>query len=548
MREFSDQIAKPFEAGLRRYHKTRRGTQQLFDLVNFKSTPFGLVPYEPVVNPFSEDLLGGGLLDMDFPFPQLFVGKKYTLLAARNTIYSVDPNDWSAIYELTLYDAENVTVEKSITEGGHWEFIDFWDFWLLTNGKCSVFGCGKDRMLGNTFKVYVHDGVPVSCGCNHKGRVIFGGFDPTQFWDSTWETLWDAWYDVNQDTGISQETQEGTDTVKMPVGNNFVWWSSIGGGDALFLFFPQIVGQTGFTSSTYGATKPIIFDILKKNEQGFVPMPFQGMVRASRPLGDYIINYSDSGVNAMKPAAGPTPTMGQINLGLGGIANRGAVAGDDRHHVYIDNSGMMVMISANLEVTPLGYREYFYPLLGTDIIISHSENMQNNSRFGEYFISNGDQNFYLGEGGLNKHKQVVTSTKYFQGNTIGFCNYLSNIADMFGYIGIDVLDIEQVGIKTLEWVRVMGTETMWSPDSDTSTLAVAIDYRYRIDHDLSWKTTPYKKVNKEGIVYFPIAALEFRIRIRVDEYDKLDIDYVEYGIKASDKRYKRSVPISRINS
>ena len=548
MKEFSDQIVKPLESGLRRYHKSRRGDYQLFELVNFKSTPFGLVPYEPVVNPFSEDLLGGGMLDMDFPFPQLFVGKKYTLLAARNKIYSVDPNDWSAIYELTLYDAENVDNEKSITEGEHWEFIDFWDFWILTNGKCSVFGCGKDRMLGNTYKVYVHDGVPVSCGCDHKGRVVFGGFDPTRFWDDTWETLWDAWYAVNQDTGISQTTQEGTDTVKMPVGNNFVWWSSIGGGDALFLFFPQLVGQDGFIDSSYGASKPIILDILKKNEQGFVPMPFQGMVRASRPLGDYIINYSDGGVNAMKPVAGPTPTMEQINLGIGGISNRGAIAGDDQHHVYIDNSGMAVMISANLEVTPLGYREFFYPLLGTEIIISHSSNPQNNSRFGEYYISNGDQGFYLGENGLAEHKQVITSTKYYQGATIGFCNLLENIGDIIGRIGIDILDGGVSGLITLEWVRIAGRETMWDSSKDTSSLAVAIDYRYRIDDDGSWKTTAYKKVNKEGIVYFPISALDFRVRIRVDVYNKLDIDYVEYGIKHGDKRYKRSVPISRIDS
>lgn len=547
MREFSDKISKPLESGLRRYHKTRRGDYQLFQLVNFKSTKYGLVPYEPVVNPFSEELLGGGLLDLDFPFPQLFIGKKYTLLAARDKIYYVDPNDWSAIYELTTYDAENTSTEKSITEGEHWEFIDFWDFWVLTNGHCSVFGCAKDRMLGNDYKVYVHDGVPISCGTDHKGRVIFGGFDPTRFWGSTWITMWESWYQLNQDTGISHTVPIADVDVEMPVGNNFVWWSSIGGGDALFLFFPQTVGQDGFISSTYGSDKPIILDILKKNEQGFVPMPFQGMVRATRPLGDFIINYSDGGVNAMRPVSGPTPTMEQINLGLGGIACRGAVNGDDKNHVYLDDSGMLVRISGNLEVTPLGYREFFYPLLGTEIIISHSKNPQNNSPFGEYFISNGTQGFYLGEEGLGEHKQIVTSSAYFQGATIGFCNELVNIADIIGSIGIDVIDAEFPGLKTLEWVRIMGTETIWD-EGDTPTLSVAIDYRYRMASDTSWKTTGYRKVNREGFVAFPITGLEFRIRIRIDDYEKLDIDYVEYGIKAGDRRYKRAVSISSINA
>lgn len=543
MKEFSLQVGKEYSTGLRKYHKARRQQGQFFDLFNLKPTKFGLVPFEPVVRPFSDVTYNGyGLDDETFPFPQLFIGKKMVLVACRDRIFYVNPVDWTQLYLLTTYDAANPSSEKDISIGNSWEFIDFWDSWFLTNGVCTVFCPGSDTMLGNNLKIYVSDVVPVSCGVDHKGRAVFGGFTYGSFWNSTWQTFWQNWMDLNQDTGIDGTRDEaGEDNIFMPIGDQWIWWSSIGGGDVLQLFFPSLLTTTGpLISSGYSASKPFILDQLKKNEQGFAPMPVQGKVRAIRPLGDFLIVYSEEGVTAIRPVASPTPTYSIRDLKLGGIASRGAIDGDDQHHVYVDKSGMLIRIPANLDVQPLGYREYIYGMLGSDILVSFAGNPQSVEAFGEFYISNGTHNFSLNEEGLHEHGQIITSAKYFQGTTIGIGYDLTNEN---GRIGQDIIDFNLSGLKTVEAVRLAGR--FWKlPDEDRS-VTLALDYRYDLSDDDSWSTTSYKTINKEGVVHFPITALEFRLRILAENYGDLDLDYAEFYIKHGDKRYKRSVPINQ---
>ena len=546
MKEFSEVSHDEYSKGLRRFNKSRRMQGQFFDLFNLKPTQFGLVPFDPMIMPIS--LANNGLSDETFPFPQLFIGKKHTFILGRNRIFYVNPLDWTQLYQLTTYDAASPLVEKSIATGGSWEFIDFWDTWLFTNGVCTIFGSGQDTMLGNSFKVYVQDTVPVACGVDHKGRAIFGGFTMGSFWDSTWQTFWNAWDSTNQDTGISSSRLEEGNTVTMPIGDQWIWWSSIGGGDMLMLFYPTLFGTTGHvTTSGYDATKPIILDILKKNEQGFMPMPFQGRVTAIKPLGNFLIVYSTEGVAAIDPVVSPAPTYRTKNLQLGGISSRGAVAGDDKNHVYMDKSGLLMRIKANLEVEPLGYREYLFTSIGKDVLISHVNNPQNLDSFGEFYISDGSKNWGLTENGLFQHGQSITSAYYFQGVTMGLGSELYNPVDVVGRIGQDIIDFKLPGFKTIEHIRLVGRETLWS-EEDSIALTVALDYRYKMGDDQSWNTTSYKGVNKEGVVTFPVTALEFRLRILICDYENLDIEYAEFSIKHGDKRYKRSVPISQAYS
>jgi len=538
MKEFSLQVSKEFSTGLRRYHKARRQQGQFFDLFNLKPTKHGIVPFEPVVLPLSNVTFNGyGLDDETFPFPQIFFGKKVVLIACATRIFYVNPLDWTQLYLLDTYDAESPANTKDITVGNSWKFIDFWDSWFLTNGACTVFAPGSDTMMGNTFKVYVADSVPVSCGVDHKGRAVFGGFELGKFWNSTWQTFWQSWEAKNQDTGISGTNDYGY----MPIGDQWIWWSSIGGGDVLQLFFPSLISTTGpLTTSGYDADKPFVLEQFKKNEQGFAPMPVQGKVQAIQPLGDFLIVFSDEGVTAIRPVANPAPTYSIKDLQLGGIANRGAVAGDDNHLIYLDNSGNLVRIPSNLDVEPLGFREYLWDMLGTDVLISHSRDPKNVDKFGEFYISNPGQHYGLTEEGLYEHGQMVTSVKFFQGTTKGMAFEVSNEQ---GRIGQDIIDFNLPGLKTVEAVRLAGR--FWRLSDEGRSVSIALDYRYDLSDDDTWATTTYKTINKEGMAHFPITALEFRLRVRITNFEDMDLDYAEFFIKHGDKRYKRSVPFSQ---
>jgi len=542
MKEFSHALQDTLKRGLRPYHK-RTVPFQLYDLFNFKPTEYGMVPYEPVVFPISNTTLNAyGLDDEEFPFPQIIKGKKYTFICGVTRIFIVDPNDWTALAELTTYDADSTSDTKDIDVGGVWKLADFWDTWFLTNGVCTVFACGKDWVTSTTQKVFVSSVTPIKTAIDYKGRLIFGGFDPEKFWSDTAETFLGSWYNKNYDTGFNPYVEFNAADHIAPIWQNFIWWSSIGGGDATLLLFPSDVLESGFLPSSYGATRPFIFDMLRRNEQGFAPMPVQGQVTDFAMAGDYIIVFSENGVTAIKGVVGPSPTFSIIPINTGGIVNRGAVASDGANVLYIDKSGMLILISPELKLDPIGYREFFFPMIGNDVIVSHSSNPQNNNSFGEYTICDGTSTFILNANGLFQVGHNITSTIYIDGATVGMGDELYDADDIIGKIGVDGNDFGLPGLKTIEWVRVENEEITDDATFNPS-LQVSVDYQYRNIGDGDWENTGLTTINDEGVAYFPITGRRFRINIRVDDYDKHSPQYFEVGIKHGDKRYTRHFAI-----
>jgi len=277
-------------------------------------------------------------------------------------------------------------------------------------------------------------------------------------------------------------------------------------------------------------------------------MPVQGPVIAMHNFKDSVIVFSEEGVTAMKPVSSPAPTYSIVDLELGGLLVKGAVGGNDKELVYVDASGSLVMIRADLSVEVLGYKEYIFPLIGTDIAVSYSKNTQDNFIGGEYFISNGTKNYHLTASGLCETWQIVTSAAFFQGASIGLGSLEPSSAEGVGRVGIEATDMGLVsGLKTLEWVRVIANERLYNP-SDLTSIQVSIDYRYTVKENDTWSSTPYKNVNNEGWVEFPVTALDHRINIKVGDYELADIDSFKTGFKQGDRRFKRSISFDQVKT
>jgi len=95
-------------------------------------------------------------------------------------------------------------------------------------------------------------------------------------------------------------------------------------------------------------------------------------------------------------------------------------------------------------------------------------------------------------------------------------------------IVVDILDMGLRGLKTLTALEV-GTMA--------ESVQAAIDYRYEAEEE--FKTTPYKLLYKNGVVTFPVTAVEFRIRLKFKNQDDADVSYITVRWKASDKRTVR---------
>ena len=161
-------IAEHLQNGLRPDPRIAQGAQVLEECRGVRCAPHGIST--PISVELLSSLAGSGIT-IDPPFPQLFAGIQFMLLADKDALYWIDAED--NLDPVDLYQpsrSPNESPDGSITSGGIWHFADAGNFWMLFNGITVVFNIPGDR-------VYATDSVRINSGCYHRGRVIFGGFD-----------------------------------------------------------------------------------------------------------------------------------------------------------------------------------------------------------------------------------------------------------------------------------------------------------------------------------------------------------------------------------
>jgi len=496
--------------GLRRRSEAGRNTDALVEATFIKPVEDGLRSASTVVNPFAESPYSA------FPFPQLIRGSSVTLLAGKTSLGLVDTsaNIWTSSAIVT-YDAYSPTQQKSIPAGGVWQFIDCFNTWFLLNGSCVVYKTHRVGMItSEADRVFVQDTVDVNTGCAFKGRVLFGGFNPDTYWTSAWQTIWND-YAATFGFNISRD---------MPVGENFVMWSSIGGGDVLNLFHADVAVDGYIGEDT---RSNLFLDYYKRNEAGLLPIPYPGTIRVLKPLGNGVAVYSENGVGVLYPVIDPVPTFGFQPLLNIGIPDRGAVGGDDTVHAFVDTGGKLRTISADYKTELLDYGEYLTGFLGQDMAISYDRGDM------EFYISGvnegGDRLTYvLTKNGLGRSPQHVTSGFFAEGALLGvFKQERSTEVIMV----TDVIDFELRDLKLITTVE-LGAEF-------SGAAWIAVDYRYS-------KTDPFTRsewvlLNDEGFARVQKAGVEFRVCVKCSTYIGLKMDYINVRWGLAGKRIVRGI-------
>jgi hypothetical protein len=244
---------------------------------------------------------------------------------------------------------------------------DFGETWYLFSGgilshnvtetPVQVF---KTRWMDST-KIFRQETICINTGCAFRGRLMMGGFDDVNtgagghgIWDK-WGTTWANLLDYGATWGMS---------CTYP-GQNWVWWSQIGGGDTMMFFDPTTV-QYGLENATlravdgqYDLDNPIMLEYFRRVQSGFMPMPFQGLVKRMVPFADSVVVYGTDGIAGLRPASVPVPTFGLVETMAGpGIICAGAVDGDERRQVYVGRDGDLWQVTPDLKVERIGGREH----------------------------------------------------------------------------------------------------------------------------------------------------------------------------------------------
>ena len=413
---------------------------------------------------------------------------------------------------ITTYDAYNEGSTKSITSGGTWQLIDFFNVWYLLNGSCLVFQTNEKGMFGLTDKVLVNDTIIVSAGCDFRGRAMFGGFDPLIDWSQVWEHY--GTLPVSMDES-------------MELGAGFVLWTTIGGGDLPGLFDKLKAPYGVFTEDeTAGLTDSLFVDLWKRNEIGFMPMPWQGTINHLKPLGNSVVAYGRQGIAVLRPLSGGLTGFGMEQMSSLGITSRGAVGGDENHHLVVASDGALYMVGGERKISRLGYRDILAPMIGQEIVVVY------NPQLDEFFISGstvgGDPlSFLLTKAGLGESPQQVTSAHYAEGD------FLDDTTgeDKEAIVVSDDLDFSIRDMKMITTIEI-GAET-------TDDIHVAIDWR--MNKNDVYSRSKWVKVNSHGFARVQKSGVEMRVCLKIADYAGTEIDYVNAKWQLSGKRTVRGL-------
>jgi len=169
MREFEFPIEDQIKAGIKPYRKTQRNVAGLETLINAKCGKEGLVPFESI----NDRRIG---VTPSWPFPQLFVGGVYRLLADSATVYEIS-STWTKTSKLTSLSTDDI-----------WDFIDFGDYWVLLNGAVIAYYDVENTQYANMASSSTFP--RILTGTNLKGRIV-GGNVKTSWHDcGTQSVVW----------------------------------------------------------------------------------------------------------------------------------------------------------------------------------------------------------------------------------------------------------------------------------------------------------------------------------------------------------------------
>lgn len=159
--------------GLRAAERARRGTQSLRECRNLKPSESGLIG----ITPLSGCVALTGPTALDWPFPQIFFGKTYCILATRTRIYEVNTTTWA------------LTLKLIVPSGTIWDFADFGSYFFMTNGVCQVYldltGAPTYTTTTSTTKI-----PGAGAACNFKGQLILGNIKTTWYGNGSNSVVW----------------------------------------------------------------------------------------------------------------------------------------------------------------------------------------------------------------------------------------------------------------------------------------------------------------------------------------------------------------------
>lgn len=276
----------------------------------------------------------------------------------------------------------------------------------------------------------------------------------------------------------------------------------------------------------WGGIGSATFRLDQSNVAGYRPMPWAGEIYKLMQLGKITVAYGSNGI-AFFEFVDVKPSLKHFLRY--GIASREAVGGDESQHVAIDTEGNLRKFTAEtIDPEPI-YNEFFSGMIGNEIVVTY------NSQQKESYITDGNSSYCLTRIGLAEVFQAPTTLALNAGTLVGF---YTDLDDSEARITSDVLDYGVRGKKTIDTISV--------GCSAGDSVYVAVEYKY--EYNGAFVSTSWVEVNSEGVAFITITGVEFKFKIKCDDYSGFKLDYFTPKVKFDDKRFKRGINVSKTSA
>jgi len=524
MREYGNDITDFFTAGLRTAEDARTNVPGMTSLNN-------LEPFENGVRRFS----GPDYFEIEdyfnWPFPQVFRGIDRTWVLTKTAVYQYlyGQNQFQEFDDIKKF--SNTASTFTVTGGGSWHFADHGQAGTFCNGSCILyfspwfgpFRDGVDEIIVGTSRPIVNTITA------HRGRTVVGGFDQGAGMNQGFFEMLRSWvtggYDVVLDGIFRMENQHWLPDEHM------ILWSSVG-GNLMWLWETDyatrgITGENDYGYSSATGQRRWFHEQVKQADLGWMPVPEAGSVVGLSDMDPYLLILGTEITRAVRPVQ--TFGYGFVEQRFPGCISRSAWCRGLNETIYISNEGYLIHIGRDLEMTNLGYREFFDAWTDLSLVAMSYDNDS-----GYFYIGNGEEQFVLKESSklFNIPYRITGVTSKPSGESL---LYGRRTFSLTVEATTEWMDFGYSGNKKITWILFRG--------KDLDHIQVTVGTRYEQDGEIY--TSRVKDVNKEGAVFVGLSGKEFKIQVEgLDPSNDVEIHKIEVRVQPEDKTYYRGIRAS----
>jgi hypothetical protein len=250
-------------------------------------------------------------------------------------------------------------------------------------------------------------------------------------------------------------------------------------------------------------------------------------------LGKSIVVYANNGRIVMEPSTvNHTFAYGMEQMYGLGIASGNHVAGDDRVHGYIDLRNDFWTIDTAGDFTKLGYREFIGRMDNDNIVVSYYPVDR------RFYICDGHECLIINSHGAYHTNQLVSSVmQKFDGLLVGT---IFGKSDREARLTTEWLDFGSRGIKSVESLLIS--------TNNAPGVSCELTVDYRMQRNEAFKRFNWITSGPTGEAGIHVAALDFRLAVKISDFRNIEIDSLMANVKYSDQRFKRGTVPEQYNA